>query len=832
LTSDFDRRFAGKKAARGLMDFSDIEHMALRILKNGEVSAEYKKRFACAFIDEYQDSNMVQESLISRVCEPDRIFMVGDVKQSIYKFRLAEPELFLEKYKAMKAGQLTGRVIDLNANFRSKAGVIELVNRLFSKVMNAESCGIVYDEDAALIEGAPYKGPLIYRPRLYIAGPGEAPEEEELDEEIEDIRTAELEALQAARIISSYIGRPIRDTRTGAERPLKYRDMALLMPAVKNKGEIFYRCLAAAGIPVYLARTEGYFDTLEVGVFLNLLRVIDNGRNDVPLISVLHFPAFGFSSEDLAEIRIFSNHSEEGKKKRPYSEALRLYAREGRDEALRTRCSDFLSKVAAWRRDASYAPLGLFVWRLLSSSGILDCCSALPGGLQRQANLRALADKAESFERESASGLYGFISYVDSIKDKVDTGEAEIFTEDSDAVRIMTIHKSKGLEFPFVLVCGMERSFSRGGRASKLAVHKKLGAGLVLADPATGLRNKTLIYRLISMQNRSEERAEKIRLLYVAATRAKDILIFSAAGKNLEKSWAAMRQQVLEPGRYEKSFLGLLASAFTAESDVIFTKQSVLEDPSATGETGALRKALEQGFELSGGEAPIPDLDERLAFKPSSAEAGEKTKFTVSQLAEIERLGAEGILKEQSFDEDFRPPLFIAPASSLGAAERGTAYHRVMEHLPFDRGELDASEILEHMKNMEASGILSPAELAAVDPGRVAAFFRSPIGKRVLSSEKVMKEAPFTVKREYGGRTVLVQGTLDCCFMEDGSWVLVDYKSNYIDRASEEEEMERLRRTYLPQLSEYRYALKTVTGIPVKEAVLYLFGPGKELVIE
>jgi len=836
LTEDLDSRFSEKKLSRGLMDFSDIEHMALNILRDEKVSSEYRERFAYVFIDEYQDSNMVQEELIRRVAPEGRIFMVGDVKQSIYKFRLAEPELFLGKYKDIKAGRADGRVIDLNANFRSKAGIIDMVNALFSRIMCPESCGILYDEDAALVEGAPYEGSLIYKPKLYITEPAaedESAEEGAEDEAVRRLKSDEIEALQAVRIIREYLGKPIYDAGIGADRPLTYRDMVILMPTVKGKGETFYRALASAGIPVYLARSEGYFDTLEVSVFLDLLRLIDNSRNDLALISVLHFPSFGFSTEDLAEIRIFASGEDlaaGAKKRRPYSAAFRLYAQKGRDEELRDRCRRVRDRLRLWKKKASYGPLASFVWEVLEDSGIMDLCSALPGGLQRQANLRALADKAAEFEETSAAGLYGFIDRIDAIKGKVSVGEAEVFTADAEAVRIMTIHKSKGLEFPFVLVCGMGEELLKTQHSSSLVIHKAAGAAVDLVDPGTRLRNKTFISRMIREKNRREERAEKIRQLYVAATRAKDILIFSAAGKKLASGWEKTGLSSLGDGYYEKTFLSLLYPAFGTGPTVVLSSFS----PQAAGEEqqeDGLRDALKNGFTVDPASLPRgpAQISEILDHEAPEEGTGEKTKYSVSQLAQIQRLGSAAQAARDP--ESFRPPAFIEPVERLGAAERGTAYHTVMEHIPFTPEGKEPGDISAFIERLVSSSILTPAESRAVDPVRISEFFSSDIGRRVLASPRVMKEAPFTVKRIYEGREIMVQGTLDCCFMEDGSWVLVDYKSNYVDKSKEEDEAERLRNEYIPQLAQYRYALESITGIPVKEAVLYLFGLGKGVTV-
>ena len=856
LTADFDDRYRQKKLAKGLMDFSDMEHYALAILENQQVCSEYREAFRYVFIYEYQDSNMVQETLIRRVSRPDNLFMVGDVKQSIYKFRLAEPELFLTKYQEMKAEKREGRVIDLNANFRSKASVIALVNRLFQVIMNRQTCAMDYDEDAALLEGMPYTGPLSYEPQLYLIDstrqtePGketaedalpadeesfkEEPDGEEASSAIEELKAAELEALQAAGIIRSYLGRPIYDSKKQSERPLSYRDMVILMPVVKGKGEIFYKALAAAGIPVYLERTEGYFDTLEVQVFLNLLRLINNSRNDLALISVLHFPAFGFSADQLAAIRLFA--MQEGLRARePFSRAFLLYGEKGSDEALRQRCRQFTERIAAWKKEAAYRTLGDFVWMLLCESGILDCCLALPGGIQRQANLRALADKAESYEAESALGLYGFITYIESIKDKVSLGEAEIFSEEADAVRIMTIHKSKGLEFPFVLVTGLAAQFADHGTPPDLVCHKQLGAGMLLVNPKTSLKNRPFIYRLIRRQQKKEELAERIRLLYVAATRAKDILIFSACKHKAAAYWNGL-SVADERGTFADSYLALLYSAFAGQKTFhLIDRSRLAQAVSQQAAEDPFKEALQKGFCIDENAMPISqeELRQRLAFEiPCGDAENAKTKYSVSQLAELSLLDGNDTAAVPDFKDSFRAPSFIDPKERLDSAARGTAYHTVMEHLPFTSEGKSPGEIRVFMEQLCASGILTEPQLHAVDPGKIAAFFTSPIGRRVCASSRVLKEAPFTLQKEFRGRRILVQGTLDCCFIEDGCWILVDYKSNYVDPAREKEAMEHLQRTYRPQLAEYRYALQTITGIPVKEAVLYLFGPEKELVIK
>ncbi len=857
LCFEFDRLYAKRKEKAGSVDFSDIEHFALRILKDEKVAEEYRQSFDWIFVDEYQDSNLVQESLISAISRPDNVFMVGDVKQSIYKFRLAEPEIFIGKYDLIKGGRLpSARVIDLSSNFRSKASVIDFVNYVFERLMTRENSGLAYDDDARLIEGAPYTGEGLVQPELYIvdmkdredeapeegadeaaaSGEPEAAEEGEdsgLDDELEELKAAELEALQAVRIIKKYRGTPIYDSKAKCMRPLEYRDMAILMYAVRGTGESWYRILSDAGIPVYLERSEGYFDALEIQVMMNLLRIIDSPEKDLPLLSVMSFPSFGFSADDLAAIRVHSlKESSEGRRL-PYYKAVRLYSEGGPDEGLKTRCSELLEKLSRWKKEADFSPLSDFIWRLMVETGMLSYSSALPSGRQRLANLRALADKAGAYEAESSAGLYGFVNYIEAIKGKVDVGEMSLFSEDLDAVRIMTIHKSKGLEFPFVLLAGLGKRLNPGGNSSGTAVfHKDMGISMQLSDPERYIFAKPFSYRLISSKKEREEREEKLRVLYVALTRARDILVMSGTSRDAVKLLAEGRLRMPEDIFSPSNYLEMLVPCLGSVKPNVTPKAALSAEVSASeADTAELEKQLTEGFEFDEAQLPVSleELKERLAFDMSSAhDIKEKSKYSVSQLAEIDRLEKGG----REYAPVFAPPGFVSPVRRLSSTERGTAYHNVMEHLDFTKGPKDAAGIAEYIKELAARNVLSPEEAAAVDPAAIEGFFASDIGRRAAAADRLYKEAPFTLRREYKGREILVQGTIDCYFLENGQWVIIDYKSNYIDKNDLEGAFEELRLSYLPQLALYREALEKLRGLPVKEAVLYLFGLGRELRIE
>ena len=863
LTKEFSSRYGAKKDLLGLLDFSDIEHFALRILENEEVCREYREKFACIFVDEYQDSNLVQDKLIERVARPDNVFMVGDVKQSIYKFRLAEPELFLDRYRRYKAGEDPhGHVIDLNSNFRSKKEVVDLVNRLFRSLMTPETTDMEYTEDEALVKGSAYEGPLSYPPRLSLVetllpGEEEAADDEteetdepSVDEEIEDLKAAELEALNAVRLIREYHGKTVHDDKKNCDRPLAYRDMVILLRAVKGDGEVFYKTLAEAGIPVFLDRSEGYFDAVEIQVFLNLLRIIDNRSQDVPFLSVLRSPVFGFTASDLAQVRIWAKGR--GETRAPYNRVFAEYQIEGPDGPLKDKCLAFAAKLDRWRMLSRHMPLGDFLWELLTDSGYAAFASAVPAGTQRLANLRALADKAQQYETDTAGGLYGFINYVDAVNDKggkVDVGQVKILSESEDVVRIMTIHKSKGLEFPFVLLAGLGKKFG-GKHTGKADFHKSFGAAMRLVQPGTGLYCDPLSLQLIRRKKEAEEMAENIRVLYVALTRPKDIVLMSAAVPHadavLEKASCTLPGDVEICTHYVNAILPLLPAGSV---ETVPREAAAGQHVAQELDRRKLAKELAEGFRVSEDELPVTkeEIAYRLNFDyEPPQDQKEKRKYSVSQIAAMERekrqalpkvLTAEGEEETLQEREAFRPvreqlPAFLSAQKTLNAAARGTAYHTVMEHLPFTPEEKDPDSIRAFMEALVSRGLLTDAEFAAVDPRRVSAFFGSQTGREALAAKELYKEQPFTIRHELEGRQVLVQGTIDCCFKQDGAWVLVDYKSNYIDKENLETEMERLRADYLPQLALYREALEGVTGVPVKKAVLYLFGIDKEISID
>ena len=812
LILEFDQRFREAKRERNLIDFHDIEHYALMILEHEEAAREYRDKFACIFIDEYQDSNVMQETLMNQIRRENNLFMVGDVKQSIYKFRLAEPELFQAKYESYAREQdAQGTKIDLNRNFRSKGQVIASVNGIFREIMQG------YDQEAALYQGVAYEGELDYRTQLHIVD-SRITEDMDLDEEVAEMKNAQLEAYKAAEIIKTLLGNPIYDAKMGCERAVTKRDIVILMRATKNYADIFQEVFTELDIPSYADNSGGYFDTVEIQVFLNLLKVIDNKRQDLALLSALRSAVFGFSVEELICIRLQNRD-------KSYFEALLACSLECADAQLREKCAGVFEKLAYFRQMVQALPLSESVWKLMWETGYYTYCGALPAGQQRQANLRVLADKARDFQEMGQGGIYGFLVYIQALeKRQVPTGQATLINENDDIVRIMTIHKSKGLEFPIVLVAGLGKKFHITKSGKGFAAHKDLGLGLTRVESKEHWHRKTLVQTAVERKLRQEELEEQIRILYVAFTRAMDRLILLGTSKSVKDG----RVQVSLSKTCFLDYLVPLAEECGMEVFLHDRRQLGVENLQRSKN----RKKTEDLFQsqLTGEEDEIlAEINRRLTFRYRNQQAlSKKSKYSVTELAMADKSCKEP-------EQLLKTPLFTQGIKTFTAAQRGTIMHKVMECIDFKetlksikegRGEAYVRGQVERMKNQE---LLFPEEAEAVDWKKIMAFFQTDIGARAARADVLYKEAEFNLLKEMEGTQVMVQGVVDCYFEEDDHLILIDYKNSYVNKTNREESLETLRRTYEGQVRIYREALEAIRGKPVTEAYLYLFSENDSL---
>lgn len=818
LLLEFDKQFRQAKQEKNIIDFNDIEHYALEILEHEEAAAEYREKFACIFVDEYQDSNVLQDTLINLIKREDNLFLVGDIKQSIYKFRLAEPEIFQARYDAYREGaDPFSRKIDLNKNFRSKEAVITTVNGVFRSIMKG------YDDDAALYQGVSYKGPLNYRTSLHIVDSRVA-EDMELDEEIAEMKNAELEAYHAAGLIKELLGQPIFDVKKGKERPAAKKDIVILMRGTKNYAEIFQEILTELDLPSYMDDSGGYFDTVEIQVFLNLLKIIDNKQQDLPLLSALRSAVFGFSIEELIRIRLQN-------KETSYFEAFRACAESSEnsgDEELSRKCRQVLERLAYYRSMASALALDEFIWNLMWETGYYTYCGALPSGQQRQANLRALADKARDFQATGYGGIYGFLTYIQAVeKRKIPMGQVKLINENEDIVRIMTIHKSKGLEFPIVIVAGLGKRFQLSKAGKGFLAHKDLGIGMTRCEYKEHWHRKTLMQTVIERKMRQEDLEEELRILYVAFTRAMDRLILLGTSKNIEDGQ-------VKPSPAKTCFLDyMLPLAEEGCMDVHLqdrrgigaenrrrgqNREKVQDLFFETGDTACLS-------EDSPREPEFEEINRRLSFQYAYTEAlSKKSKYSVTELSRLEK----GQMHEEQ-EKILKIPRFMQGEQELGPVQRGTIMHKVMECIDFREAlaEMDAgrgvSYVCRQVESMKQQELLLPQEAEAVECEKIAAFFESPVGRRAARAEHVYRETEFNLLRESGGTQVMVQGVIDCYFEEADHLILIDYKNSYINPRNREEALKRLKETYRDQIAVYREALEVIRQKTVTEAYLYLF---------
>lgn len=564
LTLDFKRLLDAAKRDKNVIDFSDMEHFALQILlekdADGKIvpkntALELQDYFEEIMIDEYQDSNEVQELLLKSISGEDKghfnRFMVGDVKQSIYKFRLARPEIFMQKYDTYVTNETAaaGVRIDLSMNFRSRKEVTEATNFICSQLMTARVGNVEYDDRAALYTGASYPepdNPESCQTELMIATPDSLlPQEDNARKYTEK----EIEAVMVAERIRKLVGAfQVTDAKTGGTRPARYSDIVLLFRATAGWDEDFRRVLSEWGIPVHVTSRTGYFDTLEVQGIVNILKVLDNPLQDIPLFGVLKLPYFQFTEEEIARIRCFATNVFEKKCALSLYEQIKLYDAQAGAEApdcqsggrtLKEKIQRFLDKIAGYRRKVVYTPIKELLQELIADIGYEAYVGSMAGGDQRTANIELLLEKAGAFQKTSFYGLFHFIRYLETIQEQeVDFGEANVLDENADVVRIMTIHKSKGLEFPICFVCGLSKQFNQMDMRQGILMDVELGIGVDYIDPALRLKRKTMRKNVVAQRMKEDTRGEDLRVLYVALTRAKEKLILTGFVNDMDKKLA------------------------------------------------------------------------------------------------------------------------------------------------------------------------------------------------------------------------------------------------------------------------------------------------------
>ena len=825
LVKTYDTLYAAAKRQRGLMDFNDLEHNALKALELPEVRDALNRQYRYVFIDEYQDSSAIQEAIIGSFAREDGLFLVGDVKQSIYRFRQAEPALFLEKAKRFDLEERTlERRIDLQKNFRSRANVLEAVNAVFSRIMHEDETEIEYDEREKLFCGLPARedDPPVELHILYQNGE-EADDDAEGDEgRRREWAAVEREAQVVARRIHELVGTTFYDAKTDSERTIRYSDIVILMRAARGSAPLAADVLGAEGIPVFCDAGEGYFEIPEIRAMMALLKNIENGERDEPLLAALRGPALGLSEAELAAIRMATPNT-----KISYCEAVRHY-REEMDDELAQKLRDFEEKRQRWRLCARHQGVDRLIERIYAETGFLAQAGALPGGAARQANLHLLTSRARAFVSAQGGSLHAFLRYAERLRAGGDSMSASAIGENEDVVRIMTTHKSKGLEFPVVFVMALGKKISGKSARDRVLMDARLGVGLPCIDTEMSSERDTLLRRAIRAKAEKEQLAEEVRILYVAMTRARErlILVGSVSDDKPPEKWQSPDIAQMTTGL--DMVVPALAdggAGFGIEKEEIHVDDSVWNVfaywNSAFGELAHRdeQRVLRLLAQLR--HAPKDDeLVRLMEFEADKKAAVRKT--SVSMLLRDEKRAAQEGEELVSDAPLSRLPRFMEEKRMTGA-QIGSAFHRMMRMLDLDalRAARDLeSEIQRQRERLRADGVISEAESSAVPAGMLTRFFASPLGVRMLESEEIHREWAFTYRRETEAGAQLLQGVIDCCFKEKGGWVLLDYKT---DSASD---IAGALARHRPQIELYAQALSGITGVPVRERAIYLVRAG------
>ena len=918
LVIDFGERYKMVKTEKSLVDFSDLEHYCLKILMDeasspervipSKIAREFKAYFAEIYVDEYQDINEVQETILHLISreehnKPNR-FMVGDVKQSIYGFRLADPRLFMQKYQTYP--RLPGEVrlgIDLKQNFRSRSGILDAVNFIFRQIMTIRTGQIEYDDKAELVCGADYPpetGGVITAAgsvELHLlekkANELETTEKNQVSNEVEFDVEAEFEAgtdtpgfqvemdeLDAVQREACLVGKRIQqiihgtgeipgpefhiyDKKTGGYRLVQYRDIVILLRTTKNVVNSFMEELRKIGIPAYAELGTGYFEATEIETMMALLKIIDNPRQDIPLAALLRSPIVGLNAGEMAEVKLRYPNGD-------YYDAVRRSAELG-ETGVDLKLRKLLEDIEAWRTMARQGPLSELIWHLYNVTGYYSYVGGMPGGAQRQSNLRALQDRARQYEATSFRGLFRFLRFIEKFQESGnDLGTARALGENENVVRLISIHKSKGLEFPVVIVAGLGKQFNLNDLKQKVLLHKQLGIGLPVVDVDNYLMYQTVAQHAIKKRLLLELLAEEMRVLYVALTRAKEKLILVGSVRDVAKAvnrwcdnisvaeWQLPDTTLTEAG----SFLDWICPAVARHPDgLILREMSLCEEPmGVTVEDSsrwrvytykpcdilsAVKETIDEQTEMielvrqfkpvqtTGAYAQI--IDNRLSWKYPQAEmVGKPVKVSVT---EIKRRFAEEVDNEEIVNLDqafsFPKPVFLAQTTELSAAERGSAMHLVMQHLRLN-GDLTESGIKEQLESMINSELLNSEQAKAVDVRVISKLFDLPLGQKIKSAERVKREVPFIMAipaykiypelDKQSGESVLVQGIIDCLLEDDDGYLIIDYKTD-----AAHGDTNQIKNRYQGQMNLYAEAVEKILLKPVKGKYLYLFSVGLDI---
>lgn len=849
LLMRFIQRFSEEKLSRSKLDFHDCEHMCLQLLTNEDgtptpTAIEIKNQFDEIYIDEYQDTSRLQEAIFSAIKRENNLFMVGDIKQSIYRFRNTDPTLFQQKRDTFSAEtDATDRKIVLSKNFRSRESVLSFVNFIFERIMSEHTGEIDYDETEKLYSGADFPedapNPMNVDTEVCLIDISKVKTsvEEETDD-IEDIEKTELEAVYVANRIAELVDSEVQVFANGEYRKISYRDICILSRNVKSSAPVFSAVLAEHGIPCYSDRTGRFLESSEVSMMISLLSVIDNPYQDLPLLAVLRSILFHFTADDLAKIRCYD-------KKSSFYDAIKCCANS--DSDIGRACLDFLETLELFREKARYMSVSELVMDIYQTTGFYDAQQTRINGEIRRANLRLLYDRAVAYEKTGLKGLYSFTNFLTGFSSSGgDFEAAKLLGSEQNAVSIMSIHGSKGLEFPVVILCGLENKFSTQDLQKSVLYHADIGFGPKFVDTDLRITYPFAPRTACASVLRHENEAEEMRILYVALTRAKEKLILVGAVKDLAKKINAcagggkerrIKANAVMDG---KSYLDWMLTALLNHPDCEALRNlcditvPVIPDEShvCVNIVADARFLFAQKEKLEQDEKTIiesEDIKKLVSFityqYPYAVDTVLPPKITVTELKRK--------LAVQEEDSVYLYPRTVTltnRSKTLTSAQIGTAYHTVMQHLALSDDVTTLAGVKAQIEEIVAKGMLSEEEAAVIRCEQIAAFFTTKTGQQMLHSKRVLREVMFGILRPANtllpeltsDKEIMLQGTIDCVVETEEGLIIVDYKT---DRGVS---LAQLADRYRIQLECYKMAAETMYHKPVIRKVIYSFSLGEE----
>ena len=899
---EFIQKFSKKKKEKNIVDFSDIEHFALKILldENGkptEIAKKYQEKFEEIAIDEYQDSNLVQEYILTSISRGNNIFMVGDVKQSIYKFRQARPDLFLDKYRRYKLKKQKTKEEDLKIqlfkNFRSRKEVLDFSNFIFSNIMSEELGELNYTEEEYLNLGANYIETgadlkteidvIQIEPKeeeneniedLEVETEQESLDDEDFKEEIERKEDIEVEAQFVANKIKQLVENKFQvyDTKNKIQRDIKYKDIVILLRSTKTSAPIFEKEIIKLGMPVFSDSSSEYLESLEIQTIMNLLKIIDNPLQEIPLVATMRSIIGGFTDNDLVEIRLCDKYDNF------YTTMLK--AKLNVNNKLRLKIERFLINLEMWRKEQEYLSLAEFIWKIYNDTGYFNYVGLMKNGELRQANLKMLFEIAKQCENISFKGLYNFINYIEKVKtSSKDMDSARVIGENDDVIRIMSIHKSKGLEFPVVILSNTGKQFNLQDLNQKILLHPELGIGVKYIDYDIQIRYDTLSKRAIRSKIKLETLSEEMRVLYVALTRAKEKIIITGFTKkekidkmmeNVEK-YENLSVMLLQNA---KSYLEWLMLIYNYNKEKMkelatinyYKKEDIIKmyekENEKKQEEDIYKNIIKKLEEYPKDEKLEKQIKEKLNYiYPYIESTIIPTKTSVT---EIKQIKMEGINKqdikgtiveyinieklnnikdnynktiENSKTEELPKPKFLQSDGDMNitSAEKGTLIHLCMQKLDVKKQEYNIEEIKELVEKLVVKKIITQQEANVINLNKILQFTKSNIWKEITKSQTVEQEKPFYInipaKEIYNKNVeekILVQGIIDLYYInQKGELILVDFKTDYVPDRQEDI----LINKYKTQLYLYKKALEISLEKKVDKTYIYSTYLEKEIML-